>query len=387
MNKGLFALAIGTFALGIAEFSMMGVLGDVSRSLGISISETGHAITAYALGVSVGAPGLIIFRRMTLRRLLVILAMVMTVGNLFASLASGYWTLLAARFISGLPHGAYFGVSAIVAQKLVQPGKGAEAVAAMVAGMTVANVVGVPGVTFLSNTFTWRLTFATVAFFALLTVFSLSRWVPRLQPLPDMGLRGQFKFLRKAAPWLIFATTFFGQGSVYCWFSYVEPAMTRVTGFSLDSMTWIMIVAGLGMVAGNLFSGRLADRFGASRVVRYVVILILLILPSIYFGGQIKWLSVVLLFLATSTLFGVGGPLQFLIVKYSKGGEMLGAAGIQIAFNVSNAIASLMGGMAISRGFGYESPALVGIPLAVVALVSVSILSRITSSSSSKASA
>lgn len=380
MNKGLLALAIGTFALGIAEFSMMGVLGDVSRSLGISISDTGHAITAYALGVSVGAPGLIIFRRMPLRRLLVALAIVMTVGNLFASLAGGYWTLLAARFISGLPHGAYFGVSAIVAQKLVQLGKGAEAVAAMVAGMTVANVIGVPGVTFLSNAFTWRLTFATVALFGLVAVITLSRWVPRLEPLPDTGIRGQFKFLRQAAPWLIFATTFFGQGSVYCWFSYIEPAMTRITGFSLDSMTWIMIVAGLGMVAGNVFSGKLADKFGAPRVVKYIVVLILLILPSIYFCSQIKWLSIILMFFATATLFGVGGPLQFLIVKYSKGGEMLGAAGIQIAFNVSNAIASLIGGMAISHGLGYESPALVGIPFAIVALVTISLLSHRTSS-------
>ncbi len=380
MNKGLLALAIGTFALGIAEFSMMGVLGDVSRSLGISISDTGHAITAYALGVSVGAPGLILFRRMPLRRLLVALAIVMTVGNLFASLAGGYWTLLVARFISGLPHGAYFGVSAIVAQKLVQPGKGAEAVAAMVAGMTVANVIGVPGVTFLSNAFTWRLTFATVALFGLVAVITLSRWVPSLEPLPDTGIRGQFKFLRQAAPWLIFATTFFGQGSVYCWFSYIEPAMTRVTGFSLDSMTWIMIVAGLGMVAGNVFSGKLADKFGAPRVVKYIVVLILLILPSIYFCSQIKWLSIILMFFATATLFGVGGPLQFLIVKYSKGGEMLGAAGIQIAFNVSNAIASLIGGMAISQGLGYESPALVGIPFAIVALVTISLLSHRTSS-------
>lgn len=373
-------MAIGTFALGIAEFSMMGVLGDVSRSLGISISDTGHAITAYALGVSVGAPGLIIFRRMPLRRLLVVLAVVMTVGNLFASLAGGYWTLLAARFISGLPHGAYFGVSAIVAQKLVQPGKGAEAVAAMIGGMTVANVIGVPGVTFLSNTFTWRLTFATVALFGLIAVITLSRWVPRLEPLPDTGIRGQFKFLRQAAPWLIFATTFFGQGSVYCWFSYIEPAMTRVTGFSLDSMTWIMIIAGLGMVAGNVFSGKLADRFGAPRVVKCIVILILLVLPSIYFASYIKWLSIILMFIATATLFGVGGPLQFLIVKYSKGGEMLGAAGIQIAFNVSNAIASLIGGMAISRGLGYESPALVGIPFAVVALVTITLLSHQTTS-------
>lgn len=376
MNKGLIALAFGTFALGIAEFTMMGVLGDVASGLNVSIASAGHMITAYALGVCVGAPALLVFHRMPLRRLLLILAAVIVAGNTFASLAGGYWSLLAARFISGLPHGAYFGVSAIVAQRLVKPGHGAEAVAAMVAGMTVANVIGVPAATLLSNLLSWRLAFASVAVFGLVTVIMLRHWLPVLAPMPDKGMRGQFRFLRGGAPWLIFAATFFGQGSVYCWFSYVEPAMTHVTGFPTNAMTWIMVLAGVGMVVGNIAAGRLADRFRASRVVLCIILCVLVILPGLYFGAHVRWLTLLLMFFATASLFGIGGPMQYLIVRYSKGGEMLGGAGIQIAFNVSNAIASLLGGLAIHHGFGYESPALVGIPMAVVAAVTLIIFGR-----------
>lgn len=376
MNKGLIALAIGTFALGIAEFTMMGVLSDVAGSLDIGIAKAGHMITAYASGVCVGAPALIVFRRMPLRRLLVILAALIVAGNLFAALAPGYWTLLAARFISGLPHGAYFGVSSIVAQKLVRPGRGAEAIAAMVGGMTVANVVGVPGATLVSNLLSWRIAFAIVAVIGVAAVVGIRSWIPALQPLPDRGMKGQFAFLKSAAPWLILGATFFGQGSVYCWYSYVEPVMTQIAGFPTSAMTWIMVLAGAGMVVGNFLGGRLADRFSAAYVAAWIAGCVVLILPAIYFLDHIKWVSLVLMFLATAALFGIGGPMQYLIVRFSKGGEMLGGAGIQIAFNVSNAVASLLGGMAIHHGYGVDSPALIGIPFAVIATATLVVLGR-----------
>ncbi|MCM1518527.1 MAG: MFS transporter [Pseudoflavonifractor sp.] len=376
MNRGLLALAVGTFALGIAEFGMMGILGDVASGLGVSIVEAGHFISAYSLGVAIGAPLLIVMRRMPLKRLMMLLAATIFVGNLAAVLSPGYYSLLCARLVSGLPHGAFFGAGAIVCSRLAAQGRGAQAVAVMVGGMTVANVVGVPLATLLSNLSGWRLAFGVVAISGLLAWVFIRMWVPRLQPLPDTGIKGQFRFLRSKAPWLIYAGVFFGQASVYCWFSYIEPIMTEVTGFTGAFMTWIMMLTGAGMVVGNAVSGRVADRYGASLVSGYIAAALVIVMPAIYFCSSMKLPSLVLAFLATACLFGLGGPLQFLIVRYARGGEMLGGAGIQIAFNVSNAMSASIGGLAIHHGLGLASPALVGVPFAVIGAMALFALNR-----------
>ena len=168
MKKSLLALAIGTFALGIAEFAMMGILSAVARELDVSIVKAGNLISAYSAGVAIGAPGLVLLRRWPLKRLLLLLTAMIAVGNAAAALSPGYYTLLAARFVSGLPHGAFFGAGAIVCSRLADVGKGAQAVAVMVGGMTVANVVGVPGATFVTNVISWRVAFAIVSFFGML---------------------------------------------------------------------------------------------------------------------------------------------------------------------------------------------------------------------------
>lgn len=376
MKKGLLALAMGTFALGIAEFGMMGVLGDVAKGVGISIVTAGHLISAYSAGVAIGAPLLVLLHKYPLKQILILLCAMILGGNAFAALAPGYHTLLAARFISGLPHGAFFGLGAIVAQRLAANGNGASAVSVMVSGMTVANLVGVPGATFISNLLNWRTTFAIVAAFGLFALIAVIFWIPKIAALPDKGFKGQFRFLRSPAPWLIYAGVFFGQASVYCYFSYIEPIMTDVANFPLTDMTWIMMLAGLGMVSGNALAGKLADRYGAALVSVAIAITLVVIMPLVYFFASDKVASLLLLFLATAGLFGIGGPLQFLIVKYAKGGEMLGGAGIQIAFNVSNAVSAAIGGFAIHQGWGLASPALVGAPCALVGALALFILLR-----------
>lgn len=376
MNKGLYALAIGTFALGIAEFGMMGVLGEVASGVDVSISQAGHLISAYSLGVAVGAPMLIVLRRMSLKRLMLLLAAVIFVGNLGVSLSPGYVTLLCARFVSGLPHGAFFGAGAIVCSRLAEKGHGAQAVAILVGGMTVANLVGVPLATFICSVANWRMTFGIVAAVGLLALVTIRVWLPYLAPLPDTGIKGQFKFLGTAAPWLIYGGVFFGQASVYCWFSYIEPIMTHVTGFSLQSMSWVMVIAGAGMVVGNYVAGKLADRYRASVVTGCIAAMLVLVMPAVYLCASMKVPSLILMFIATAGLFGIGGPLQYIIVRFAKGGEMLGGAGIQIAFNVSNALSAALGGLAIHQGFGLASPALVGVPFALIGAVMLFTLSR-----------
>lgn len=373
---GLFALAMGTFALGIAEFSMMGILSDVSKEMDISVDRAGHLISAYSLGVAVGAPLLLFLRKLPLRTVLLILAAVIALGNTCAALSPGYTTLLVSRFISGLPHGAFFGAGAIVCARLADPGKGAAAVAVMVGGMTVANVIGVPAATYVSNAFIWRLTFAIVAFFGVISFMCLKFMVPYLSPLPDTGLKGQFRFLKSSAPWLIYGGVFFGQAAVYCWLSYISPIMTELTGFTLSDMTWIMVLVGAGMVTGNFIAGKCATMVSPSIVSAAIAGIMIIVLPLIYLCSDMKMVSLLLAFVASACLFGIGGPPQFMIVGFSKGGQMLGGAGIQIAFNVSNACSAAIGGAAIRYGLGYDSTALIGIPFAAVGLTCFLLLYR-----------
>lgn len=371
MKKSLIALAFGTLALGMAEFVMMGILPDVAREFKISIAQAGHFISAYALGVCAGAPLLILARKFPLKNILLCLVGIIMVGNICAALAPTYAFMLSARFLSGLPHGAYFGVASIIAGKLADKGKGSEAVSIMVAGMTVANLFGVPLGTALSASVSWRATFLLVGVWGVIMLYYIWRWVPQVESLPDTGLKGQFRFLKSPAPWLILLATGLGNGGVFCWYSYINPLLTDVSGFRPDSITALMVLAGFGMVVGNLTGGRLADRFTTGRVAAGAQGTICLLLLGIFFLSPVPWLSVILMCLCTAGLFAVSSPLQVAIIHFSKGGEMLGAGCIQIAFNLGNALGAYIGGLSLARG--YEYPALSGMPFALIGFVLLTI--------------
>ena len=364
--KSLTALALGTFALGISEFLMMGILGNISQSLGVSISEAGHLISAYATGVCIGAPALLFFRKTPLKKIMTALAAIIALGNLMAFLAPGYWTLFAARLVSGLPHGAYFGVGAIVARRLVKPGREVGAVSFMIGGMTVATLVGVPLGTFITNTFSWRFAFLIVAIAGAITYFAIRHLVPDVGKLKDMGFKGQFRFLRTLPPWLIFGGVILGQIGFYCWYSYIDPQLTEVAHFSTADLSWLMVLAGLGMFAGNSIIGLLGSRFKPASLAATVELIGIPVLLLFYFFAGHQIAAVVLMMAGTAILFGSGSPLQSSIVGYSKGGEMLGAASIQIAYNAGNAVAAWLGGIAIKEGYGYASPSVVGLPLIAI---------------------
>ena len=367
MKKSLIALAFGTLGLGIAEFTMMGILPYVARDLNISIPVAGHFISAYALGVCAGAPMLIVARKRPLKHILLVLMALMLVGNLGAAMAPDYWLLLAARFISGLPHGAYFGVASIVAGKLADEGKSSEAVSIMIAGMTVANLFGVPLGTSLSHMLSWRVTFLLVGCWGLIVLYYIWRWVPVIEGLKDTGFKGQFRFLKTPAPWLILGATALGNGGVFCWYSYITPLLTNVSGFSAESVTALMVLAGFGMVVGNLVSGRLSDRYTPGKVGTVVQGMICILLLMIFFLSPNPWCSAILMALCTAGLFAVSSPEQVLIIRVAPGGVMLGGACVQIAFNLGNAIGAYVGGLALSGGYRY--PALAGVPFALVGFV------------------
>ena len=376
MKKSLIALAFGTLGLGIAEFVMMGILPDVAKALHVSVPKAGNFISAYALGVCVGAPALILARRYSLKKILLVLIAIVMAGNLCAALSPNYGIMLFARFISGLPHGAYFGVGSIVAEKLADNGKGSEAVSIMVAGMTIANLFGVPLGTSLSAAISWRVTFLLVGCCGIVILYYIWRWVPQVENLPDTGFKGQFRFLKSPAPWLLIVATMLGNGGVFCWYSYINPLLTHVSGFPSHSITLLMVLAGFGMVVGNLVSGRLSDRYAPGRVAAYVQGCICVILLLIFLFASISWLSVLLMCLCTACLFALSSPQQVLLIRYSKGGEMLGAASVQVGFNLGNAIGAYSGGLALQAGLGYQYPALIGVPFAFTGFVLLMIFHR-----------
>lgn len=376
MKKSLVALVFGTLALGIAEFVMMGILPDVARSLGVSIPDAGHLISAYALGVCCGAPLLVIVHKYPLKNILLCLAGIILLGSTLAALSVNYWMLLVSRFISGLPHGAYFGVASIVAVQLADERHKTGAVSIMIAGMTVANLFGVPLATSLSSQVSWRFPFVLVIFVSIIVLYYIWKWVPGVGALPDNGFRHQFAFLKKRAPWLILSSTMFANGGIFCWYSYISPLLTTEGGFAADVLPALMIAAGFGMVAGNLVSGRLCDRHRPSVVVASTISIGIVSLLLIFLLADYGWVSAALMIICTGCLFAVSSPQQYLILKYAPGGELLGGASIQMAFNMGNALGAFCGGLPIAAGLPPRYAALVGVPFLLCGLIACVIFSR-----------
>ena len=377
MKKSLIALAFGTLALGMAEFVMMGILLDIARSLGVTIPEAGHLISAYALGVCFGAPlTVVVARTRPLKHILLALVGLIIIGNTCAALSPNYWTLMVMRFVSGLPHGAFFGVGSIVAERIADKGKRAEAVSIMVVGMTVANLFGVPLGTYISAAVTWRATFGIVAVWDAVALLLVKLWVPALPALPDTGLKGQFRFLKSFAPWLVLLSVMLGNGGIFCWYSYVSPLMVHTSGFRSEDLTLIIMLAGFGMFAGNIIGGHFSDRFTPEKVVRFTLCVAFLALTGIFFGAHVPYLSVALMCLTTACLFCVSSPQQLLILENSRGGEMLGAALVQVAFNLGNAVGAFCGGLPIDHKLGYEYTALPGAVFVLLGLLAVVVYIR-----------
>ncbi|PAN79824.1 MFS transporter AraJ [Enterobacter cloacae] len=355
MKKTIFSLALSTFGLGMAEFGIMGVLTELAQDTGISIPSAGNMISFYAFGVVIGAPIVALFSgKFSLKTTLLFLVAMSAVGNTLFTFSTTYFWLAAGRLISGFPHGAIFGVGAIILSKIAPPGKVTVAVAGMIAGMTVANLMGVPLGTWLGHQFSWRYTFFVIAAFNALVILSVLVWVPDIHDKSEIKLTEQFQFLKKPEPWLIFAATMFGNAGVFAWFSFVKPFMVNVSGIEEGAMTLIMMLMGLGMVLGNLLSGKLSGRFSPLRIAATTDMVIVASLLLLFAFGELKTASLVMGFICCAGLFALSAPLQILLLQNAKGGEMLGAAGGQMAFNLGSAIGAYFGGMMITLGFSWR---------------------------------
>jgi DHA1 family inner membrane transport protein len=368
MPLALLALAVSAFGIGTTEFVMMGLLPNVASDLHTSVPTAGYLVSAYAIGVVIGAPLLTALgARIPRKRMLLLLMALFTVGNLASVLAPSYGTLLAARLLAGLPHGAFFGVGAVVAARLAAPGRQARAVSMMFLGLTVANIVGVPVGTLLGQHLGWRSTFLVVTGIGLLSIAALARLIPDLAPEGQQGVRHEVRALRDRQVLLALLTVVFGFAGTFAVYSYLASMMTEVTGIGESSVTVVLALFGIGMTLGALIAGPLTDR--APR-------------PTLY-GGLVALAATMVLFhytvhnvwAAMITVVAIGAfgfigstPIQIIVMERAKQAPTLAAASIHSAFNLANAGGAWLGGLAIAAGWGWTSPTLVGAVLAVAGL-------------------
>ena len=368
MPLAILALAVSAFGIGTAEFVMMGLLPDVAGDLGTSVPTAGYLVSAYALGVVVGAPLLTALgSRIPRKRMLLLLMGLFTVGNLASAVAPGYWTLLGGRFLAGLPHGAFFGVGAVVASRMVAEDRRARAVAAMFLGLTIANIVGVPAATALGQHLGWRATFLVVTAIGLLALASLALLVPRLPAEQHGGVGQELRALREPQVLLGLLTAVFGFAGVFAVYSYLSSMMTEVTGFSDSSITLLLALFGIGMTLGALAAGPLTDR--ALRPTLYGSLAALsVVLLAFHYAARSKETAPIAVVVLGAVGFLTTTPLQMLVMNKARHAPTLASASNHSAFNLANAGGAWLGGVAISAGWGWTSPALVGAVLAVAGL-------------------
>ncbi|WP_439942919.1 MFS transporter [Streptomyces sp. BBFR115] len=370
MPLALLALAVGAFGIGTTEFVMMGLLPDVADDLGISIPTAGHLVSAYALGVVIGAPLLAaLTSKLSRRHVLIGLMVLFVVGNALSALAPGHGWLLAARFLSGLPHGAFFGVGAVVATGLVPPKRKARSVSLMFLGLTVANIAGVPAATLMGQHLGWRATFLGVAAIGIAAIAALALLIPadRATAVPSAGLRGELAALRPLPVWLALLTTVAGFGALFAAYSYITPMLTEAAGYAEGSVTVLLALFGVGATAGNLLGGRLADHslrgtlFGGLGALAVVLALFPVLMRD-------EWGAAVAVALLGTAAFVTGSPLQLMVMEKAAAAPSLASSANQAAFNLANAGGAWIGGLSLAAGFGATSPAVAGAALAVLGL-------------------
>ncbi|WP_371594764.1 MFS transporter [Rhodococcus sp. YH3-3] len=368
-GPAMLALALGGFGIGTTEFVAMGLLPEMASGLGVSEPVAGHVISAYALGVVVGAPLIAaLTARVPRRTLLIALMVAFTVGNAASVFAPSYTTLMMARFVAGLPHGAYFGVAALVAAHLAEPGKRAKAVAMVMMGLSVANVIGVPVAAWIGQALGWRSAFALVAVIGVATVASLFVWIPRLDGMPVTNPITELGALGRVQVWMTLIVGMVGFGGMFAVYTYISTTLTDVSGLGVSFIPLALMLYGLGMVAGNFVGGYLADRALMKGLFLSMGSLVV-ILAIFVIAVRNPYTALVFVFLIGLAGSSMVPGLQTRLMDVAEDAQTLAASLNHAALNIANAFGAWIGGVVIAAGYGYTAPAAVGSLLAVAGLV------------------
>lgn len=364
----ILALTVGGFGIGTIEFAMMGLLPNIAQGVGVSIPEAGSLISAYALGVVVGAPILAaVVARLPRKQVVLGLMLFFTLANLSSYFANDFTALMVTRFLSGLPHGVYFGVAAVIAASLVAPTKRGRAISMVMLGLSIANVVGVPLATLLGQQWGWRLIFVMVALIGALTMLSIWFLVPQQPASHDASIRSELSALKKIQVWLALLIGIVGFGGFFATYAYIAPTITDVTGLPSETLPFVVALYGLGMVIGNVLGGRLADKsvMGSIYLMMGLIALVLLVFSLTV---QQPWLALPMVLLIGASGAMLVPALQTRLLDVAPNAQSLASSMNHSALNIANALGAFLGGLVISWGFGYLAPALVGAGLAVLGL-------------------
>ncbi len=372
MPLAIYALMIGAFGIGTTEFVIMGILPQIGKDLNVSLSAAGFLISAYALGVAVGAPLLsILSSKFPKKSSLIALMAIFTLGNLVCALAPDYWTLMAARIVTSFAHGTFFGIGSIVATSLVRPNQKAMAVALMFTGLTLANILGVPFGTWLGQMYGWRMTFWAVTVVGPLAMLALYYLVPVKkdhEASNEVDLKKEFSTVLKPEVLLGLLLTILGFGGVFALFTYIAPILTDISKFSAEAISPILLLFGLGLIFGNIVGGKFADKKLMPTLIGSLFILSLVMLGFVFFGhNQIA--VVILIFLLGLSGFATVPPLQIKVLNSAADAPMLASALNIAAFNIGNALGAWVGGVVIDRGPGLSGVPWGGFTIAFAALI------------------
>lgn len=369
VRLALLALALASFGIGTTEYVIVGLLPNVATDLSVSIPQAGLLVTGYALSVTFGSPFLAIATaRMNRRHALMLLMGVFIAGNLLCALAPDFWLLMGARIVTALCHGAFFGLGAVVAAELSPPSRKAQAIAMMFAGLTIANVLGVPLGTAMGEVFSWRDTFLAVVGIGILAAIALAVWLPRELPAPRLELKREAKAIGSVQVMLAMLISIVASSSLFSVFTYIAPILTGHTGVSAHGVTLMLLVFGVGLTVGNFGGGWLADRSLMPTVIGVTAVeVVLLALFPLTSAHPLP--AAITLFVWGALAFALVAPLQMQVVKEAAGAPNLASTINQGAFNLGNAIGAGLGGFGLSIGLGYMELPWMGATLAAIAML------------------